>query len=66
MVYTLKISGVKLDMVGPVREPYSRSYMKSLNDSVRDLLEGLDSVENLRTTGSPDPSGPAQLFDLFA
>lgn len=40
--------------------------MKSLNDSVMDLLEGLDSVENLRTTGSPDPSGPSQLFDLFA
>lgn len=29
---------------------------------------GLDSVKNLHqgTTGSPDLSGPAQLFDLFA
>lgn len=39
IVYTLKISDIKLDMVGPVRESYSRNSMKSLSDSVRDLLE---------------------------
>jgi hypothetical protein len=57
IVYTLNISGIKLDMVGPVRETHSRSCIKSLSDSVRESARGVRvSVENLYqgTTGVLD------------
>jgi hypothetical protein len=40
-VYTLSISGVKLDVVGPGGETYSRNCMKSLSDSVSESARGV-------------------------